>query len=130
MTKEIKLKRKDLAIPDGTLKLHVKYLDIANPLLDSDGNPIQTSELGTDGSPVYEYPEYSIDIDIPDEAAASTEAITALIAEALEDAKIKAQTRANKEERKALLKPFVDALAELNPVEFEGTVDLTELVLE
>ncbi len=136
MTKEIKLQRTDIEIPDaptngnGNLKIHVKYLDIANPLTDESGNIQYTNVKGEDGSPVPAYPEYTLDIDVPEAAEPSTELITSLIAAELETVKIKAQMRANAEEKKKVLKPFVDKIAAVNPVEFEGVVDISSITIE
>lgn len=123
-TASIKLERTQVLIPDDSLKLHVKYLDLANPLTDQDGNPISTSEVGEDGQLIPEYPEYVTDIDIPENSTPSADLITSLLAQALDSIKIEAQIHANQEELKASLKPFVDNVS-VSTVEFEGTVDLT-----
>lgn len=129
-TASIKLERKNVVIPDNSLQLHVKYMDLANPLTDESGNTIYTSEVDDAGNLIPEYPEYTIDIDIPEDSTPSADLITSLISQALDSAKIKAQNHANKEEKKKALKPYVENVATLTPVEFEGTVDLTGITVE
>lgn len=124
MVREIVLKRKNVTIPDNSLKLYVVYVDIGNPLTDSSGNVQYTSELDENSQLIPEYPEYPVIVDIPENTVPSSDAITALLADALEIAKTQAQARANTEEAKAAFKPFVDTFAADKPIEFEGTVEL------
>lgn len=128
-TASIKLERKKVDLPDDSLKLHIVYQDIATPLTDETGNIIYTSKVDENGQLIPEYPEYVVDIDIPDDATPSADLITSLISQALDSAKIKAQCHANNEEKKKALKPFVDNIADLTPVEYEGTVDLTGVTI-
>lgn len=109
----LKLKRHPV-VPDFEAYIAVTYEDTATPL-----------ESG-------EFPETSIKIPIPEGFEASPENIEALMAAALEQAKIEAQEKANKKDLQAVLNPLLADYAESAPVEmFSGKVEAaTQYVLE
>ena len=98
---------------------------------DSEGNIIYTDVLGQNGKPLPLYKEFSVPVQIPYDLPATTAERTALITslkdQALEVAKIQAQKRANDMADKNIVRSLVTALNQTTGIDFEGTVELTEV---
>lgn len=121
---EISLRRKKKpTVPDNSSNLEVVFEDTANPLLDENGNPKLTSILGEDGNPAPEYPEFVVNVSIPEGSIIDATLVESLMSEALAKGTLQAQERANKHELQAVLKPFLEAYDIEIPVEmFTGKV--------
>jgi hypothetical protein len=106
----VNLIRKKISIPDDGLTLQVVWEDQGNPLIDESGTAIKTSDLGSDGQPIPEYPEFVEMVPIPTNINPDQEALEALILTTQPNALSRAQTRADIIDIKAPLIPIIDAL--------------------
>ncbi len=106
---EVILRRKKIPyVPDNSSNIVVVFEDIANPLLDEQGNVILTSTLSDDGNPLPEYPEIVVNVPIPEGTAIDAVLIESLMSDALAAGTQQAQERVNRQELRAAIKPLLD----------------------
>ena len=126
----IKMRRLRANSPDEGRSIVLTWEDRGNPMRDSDGNIILTDVLGQNGLPLPLYKEFPITVQIPynlpTTAAERTTLVTALKDQALEQAKIQAQKRANDMADKEILRTLITTINTTLGIDFEGTVVITE----
>ena len=127
----IKMRRLRANMPDEGRNIVLVWEDRGNPMKDSEGNIIYTDVLGQNGRPLPLYKEFPVPVqipyDLPTTTAERTALITALKDQALEVAKIQAQKRANDMADKSIVRSLVTALNQTTGIDFEGTVELSEV---
>lgn len=122
----IKLRRLKANIPDEGRNIRIVWQDLANPLRTPEGVIIRTDiPHPVTGVLIPAYPEFEEYVAIPADAQASQEYIDALILPALENAKRRAQVRADNIAAKTVIRTFVNALNQADRIDFEGTVELS-----
>lgn len=126
----IKMRRLRANMPDEGRNIVLVWEDRGNPMKDSEGNIIYTDVLGQNGLPLPLYKEFSVNVQIPYNlpatAAERTALVTALKDEALEQAKLHAQKRANDMADKGIVRSLVTALNQTTGIDFEGTVVISD----
>jgi hypothetical protein len=123
-TPTIQLKSKSASSPDISRNVVFVWIDKDNPMEDSEGNVINTTELDGNGGLVPQYKEFVIPMAIPTPlpttAALRLAMMNDLKAQALEIAKVQASQRAYDIADKAKIRALIKAINDAKGIDYSG----------
>lgn len=120
----IQLKSKSANSPDQSRNVIFGWIDKDNPLIDSDGNVMMSTELDNDGNAIPQYMEFVISmlipLPLPTTAALRLTMMNDLKAQALELAKAQASERAYNIADKNKIRALIRAINDAKGIDYSG----------
>lgn len=120
----IQLKSKSANSPDQSRNVIFVWIDKDNPLIDSDGNVMMSTELDNDGNAIPQYMEFVIQMPIPlplpTTIALRLAMMNDLKAQALELAKAQASVRAYNIADKNKIRAVIKAINDEKGIDYSG----------